>query len=82
MIVEIAQADFVSWKNDRVTQFIFSHLEDVRAEILETMTSKDILGKQEGLLKLNHLRGYIDAIEDFINLDPVSDEELPEGLSE
>ncbi len=83
MIIEIAQADFVSWKNDQVTQFVFSHLEDVKSEILEIMTSKEYLSKQDGLLKLNQLRGYVDAIEDFINLDPaVADADAPDELLE
>lgn len=71
----VSQADFVAWKNDLVTKFIFKHLKDVAEFTLERMTSKELIGNPNGLLRLNELRGYVDAIEDMLNINPVSEEE-------
>jgi hypothetical protein len=69
----ISQIDFLAWKSDPVTRFIFKHLEETATVILENMTSKELIGQPNGLLKLNELRGYVDAIEDFININPIEE---------
>ncbi len=83
MNIEISQEDFLEWKTLSVTKFIFKYLEEVKQYTLEAMTSKEYLNNPNGLLKLNELRGYVDAIEDFTNLNPViEDEEQNEENSE
>lgn len=74
----ISQADFAAWKNDPVTKFIFRYLEEVSKFTLEKMTGRDLLTNPNGLLRLNELRGYVDAIQDVININPVVEEETRE----
>lgn len=79
--IKLEQSDFVAWKNDRTTQFIFKYLREVADYCLESMVSKDLIGNPNGLLRLNELRGYVDAIEDLLSMDPSSivDETIEEG---
>lgn len=74
----ISQADFASWKNDPVTKFIFDYLAEVAEFTLEKMTSRELLRDPNGLLRLNELRGYVDAIQDVIHINPVVEEETRE----
>jgi hypothetical protein len=52
-----------------VTKLIFQDLEAARDTCLDRMTSSDNLDNPNGLLYLNRLRGYIDAINEFTSLD-------------
>lgn len=74
----ISQPDFIAWKNDPVTKFIHEYLKEVAAYTLEKMTSKELIGNPNGLLRLNELRGYVDAIEEMLHLNPVAEEEPTE----
>lgn len=76
MIIEIPQSDFVAWKKDPVTNFIFKYLAEVKEHYLMLMVSKEYIGSITGHLKLNELRGYLDAIEDLLNLDVFIEEDL------
>ena len=82
MQIEIVQSDFVAWKNDKVTKFIFKYLEDVSEFYLEKMTSKELISNPNGLLRLNELRGYVDAIQDILHLDPIEEQTIEEVENE
>jgi hypothetical protein len=66
---EVTYDDFIAWKHDKVTKLIFKDLEAARDTCLTRMTESDSLNDPNGLLYLNRLRGYIDAINEFTNLD-------------
>lgn len=72
--VLVSKEDFYAWKSDPTTKFIFNYLSDVADFTLETMTSKDLISNKDGLLRLNYLRGYVDAIDELLHLDPTIDE--------
>jgi hypothetical protein len=69
-IESLNPSDFVSWKNEPATKFIWQHLQNVAEIHLSQMTSRDIICSEKGLLRLNYLRGYVDAIEDFLSISP------------
>ncbi len=79
MIVEteknnLPKSDFVAWKNDPSTQFIFGYLASIAAFHKEQLQSRELICSTHGQLRLSYLRGYIDAIEDVLNMHPVSED--------
>lgn len=71
----ISTVDFIAWKNDSVSKAVFAHLKDVMEHTLETMTSKDLIGDPNGLLRLNYLRGYADAIDNVLHIGDIIEQE-------
>ena len=71
----ISKIDFIAWKSDPVTQFMFKYFEEVVKMTIQSMTNHDVLSDTNGLLILNRRRGYVDAIEEILHLEPPEEEE-------
>lgn len=82
MNLEIPQSDFVAWKKDPTTKFVFSYLQEIANSYKEYMVSGELISSPTGHLKLNHLRGYVDAIEEILNLEALTIEDAYEEITE
>lgn len=82
MNLEIAQQDFVTWKQDPVTLAVFKYLDSVAKYTLEIMTGQDLISSPNGHLKLNEMRGYVNALEEIINMQSITIEEDSDETSE
>lgn len=67
--------EFEIWKNHPVSKFLKVYLKE-NVKLHEShMLSRDTLSKPEGILRLNYLRGYVDAINDILNINPIEESE-------
>jgi hypothetical protein len=82
MMLEIAQHDFVVWKKDPVTLSVFKYLQSVADYTLEMMTGQDLISSPNGHLKLNEMRGYVNALEEIINMQSITIEETSDEISQ
>lgn len=73
--MSIKKIDFLAWKNDLITKEVFKVLEEAKENYLLLMTGGELLSNPNGLLQLNRYKGYIEAIDDVVNITIEEDEE-------
>lgn len=66
--------DFLAWKSDPVTKEIFVMMEHMREGIKDSLFRLELISKNDGLLEINRLSGYITALDDIVNISVEDDE--------
>lgn len=72
----VSRADFLQWKKNPVTKVVFSVFEEMAITVMEEMLNPTLISNPNGLLRLNELMGYRNALNEAISFEIIESEEI------
>ena len=69
----VSRADFLQWRDNIVTKEVFNVFSEMAIAVMEEMLSPALISSPTGLLRLNELMGYRNALNEVMNFEIVED---------